>query len=143
MVGLEACLAELDEMAARVRSETERHLYRFQRNPAEFENSEGFFRMVMLAVVLAEDFGVRYAPAKIGTAAEARIDDGFFADARDVFLQGSWRPEVPPHPTLSLKSQLSALNLDLPHPRPHLPPSALAVPCPCCRWRSDGGWVTR
>ena len=67
-VDLAASLAELDKMAARVRSETERHLYRFQTNPAEFENSEGFFRMVMLAVVLAEDFGVRYAPSKIGTA---------------------------------------------------------------------------
>jgi len=87
-LNLNACLAQLDEMAARVRSETRRHLYRFQKNPAEFENSEGFFRMVMLAVVLAEDFGVRYAPGKMGTAAEARMGDGFFADAQDVFLQG-------------------------------------------------------
>jgi hypothetical protein len=81
-------LVRLDEMAARVRSETERHLYRFQKNPGEFEGSEGFFRMLMLAVVLAEDFGVRYAPSKIGTAADARMGDGFFADAQDVFLQG-------------------------------------------------------
>jgi len=85
---LSASLGELDRMAARVRGETERHLYRFQKNPAEFEHSEGFFRMLMLAVVLAEDFGVSYAPEKIGTAAEARMDDGFFADAKDVFLQG-------------------------------------------------------
>jgi hypothetical protein len=85
---LNDCLLKLDEMAARVRSETARYLYRFQANPAEFENSEGFFRMLMLAVVLVEDFGVRYAPAKIGTAADARIGDGFFADAQDVFLQG-------------------------------------------------------
>jgi len=87
-VNVEANLAELDEMAVRVRSETARHLYRFQANPAEFESSEGFFRMLMLAVVLAEDFGVRYAPAKIATPVEARIGDGFFADAQDVFLQG-------------------------------------------------------
>jgi hypothetical protein len=85
---LNTSLAELDEMATRVQSETERHSYRFRRNPAEFENSEAFFRMLMLAVVLAEDFGVRYAPNKIGTAAEARPDDGFFADARYVFLPG-------------------------------------------------------
>lgn len=87
-LSLERCLATLDEMAARVRSETERHLYRFQRNPAEFEHSEGYFRMIMLAVVLTEDFGVRYAPAKIGTAADAHPGDGFFADAHDVFLHG-------------------------------------------------------
>jgi len=89
---LEASLGELDNMAARVRSETKRHFYRFHNNPAEFENSEGFFRMVMLAVVLAEDFGVRYAPAKIGTAADARASDGFFAEAQDVFLQGVTGP---------------------------------------------------
>ena len=58
--------------------------------------------MLMLAVVLAEDFGVRYAPSKIGTAADARMGDGFFADAQDVFLQGLLGGRtVPPHPTLS------------------------------------------
>ncbi len=87
-VDLKASLVELDAMAARVRGETQRHLYRFRQNPAEFENSEGFFRMMMLAVVLAEDFGVRYVPSKIGTAADARMGDGFFADAQDVFLLG-------------------------------------------------------
>ena len=81
-------LAILDEMAARVRAETERHHYRFQRNPAEFENSEGYFRMIMLAVVLVEDFQVQYAPNKIGNAANAWTGDGFFADSRDVFLHG-------------------------------------------------------
>jgi hypothetical protein len=86
-------LSKLDEIAARVRGETQRHLYRFQRNPAEFENSEGYFRMVMLTVVLAEDFGVHYAPNKIGTPAEARMGDGFFADAGDVFLHGVLGPK--------------------------------------------------
>jgi len=89
---LEASLAELDKMATRVRSETERHFYRFQKHPAEFKHSEGFFRMLMLAVVLAEDFRVRYAPGRIGTAADARAGDGFFADAQDVFLQGLLGP---------------------------------------------------
>jgi hypothetical protein len=104
--GLDACLLRLDEMAARVRRETERHLYRFQKNPGEFENSEGFFRMLMLAVVLAEDFCVRYAPDKIGTAADARTGDGFFADSRYVFLQGLLTP--------SINSQLSTVNTQLP-----------------------------
>lgn len=81
-------LATLDQMAARVRGETERNFYRFKQSPTDFENSEGFFRMVMLAVVLAEDFQVHYAPDKISTATSARIGDGFFADAHDVFLHG-------------------------------------------------------
>jgi hypothetical protein len=85
---LEVPLAKLDEMAFRVRRETERHYYRFRRNPIEFENSEGYFRMIMLAVVLAEDFQIQYAPNKIGTASGARFGDGFFADSRDVFLHG-------------------------------------------------------
>ena len=89
---LNTCLSKLEEMALRVRSETERHFYRFQKNPADFESSEGFFRMMMLAVVLVEDFGVRYSPARIGTAADARSDDGFFADAQAVFLTGVTGP---------------------------------------------------
>ena len=82
------CLKVLEEMTARVRTETERYHNRFERNPAEFENSEGFFKMVILAVVLAEDFQVKYAPNKMVTVAGARPDDGFFADAHDVFLHG-------------------------------------------------------
>lgn len=81
-------LAVIDQMAARVRSETERHLYRYQRNPAEFENSEGCFRMIMLMVVLAEDFQVHYATNKIASAASVSMGDGFFADPQDVFLHG-------------------------------------------------------
>lgn len=90
---VDRCLVALDEMAARVRSETERHYYRFQHNPAEFENSEGFFQMLMLAVVLAEDFHVKYVPNKLGSAAEAHLGDGFFANADDVFLHGLTGPK--------------------------------------------------
>jgi hypothetical protein len=82
------CLATLQDMAARVGEETERYHYRFGRNPSEFENSEGFYKMVMLAVVLAEDFQVKYAPDKMVRVTDARTDDGFFADANDVFLHG-------------------------------------------------------
>jgi hypothetical protein len=86
-------LALLDHMAARVRAETDRHYYRFQKSPGEFDNSEGFFRMIMLSVVLAEDFQVHYAPDKIGTAADARADDGVFSDSQNVFLHGLTGPK--------------------------------------------------
>jgi hypothetical protein len=82
------CWATLNQMATRVKSETARHFYRFQSNASEFENSEGFFRMVMMAIVLAEDFGVHYAPDKIKMPSQAQVGDGFFADASDVFLHG-------------------------------------------------------
>ena len=82
------CLGSLQEMSARVQSETERNHYRFERNPTDFENSEDFYKMVILAVVLAEDFQVKYAPNKMVTVADARANDDFFADAHDVFLHG-------------------------------------------------------
>jgi len=87
-LNVENAMGTLDRMAARVREETERHWYRFQRNPGEYEDSAGFFRMLMLAVVLGEDFGVEYVAGKRGTAAQAYQGDGFFADSRDVFLHG-------------------------------------------------------
>ena len=77
---VEQCLATLKCWAARVRSETERHWYRFERNPAEFEHSEGFFQMLMLAVVLAEDFQVHYDEQRRVDPAQSTADDGFFAD---------------------------------------------------------------
>jgi len=86
-------LRMLDGMATQVRKETERHLYRFERNQAEFESSEAYFRMLMLVVVLAEDFHVHYAADKIAAAGEAGMDDGFFADSRTVFLHGLTGPE--------------------------------------------------
>jgi hypothetical protein len=85
---LAASLAVVEQMAARAQMETARHRYRFEQQPGEFEHSEGFFRMMMLMVVLAEDFKVHYAPDKIASAAQARHGDGFFANAADVFLPG-------------------------------------------------------
>ena len=81
-------LIMLEEWTARARTETERHLYRFKRNPAEFEHSEGFFKMLMMAVVLADDFGVHYVTNRQIDPASADDRDGFFANPSDVFLQG-------------------------------------------------------
>ena len=85
-------LRTLADMAKRVRSETERHRYRFRQNPAEFDNSEGFFEMLMLTVVLEEDFGVRYNPERASSPSEVARRDGFFDDSGDVFLHGLLGP---------------------------------------------------
>jgi hypothetical protein len=90
---LRTCTATLGVWAERVRSQTERHLYRYQRNPAEFEQSPGFFRMLMLAVVLAEDYGIHYDAARMAGPESTRVDDGFFANPRSVFLHGLLGPE--------------------------------------------------
>lgn len=81
-------LAMLDQWATRVRTETDRHLYRFRANPAEFEHSEGYFRMLMMAVVFYEDFNVRYNPERVSNPGTINPNDRFFADSRDIFLHG-------------------------------------------------------
>ena len=82
-------LNRLHDWAARVRTETERHRNRFKGNPAEFEHSEGFFKMLMMAVVLVEDFGVHYLTNRQINPASAADGDGFFANPSDVFLHGA------------------------------------------------------
>lgn len=81
-------LGLLDHWTARAKSETVRHNYRFNRNSAEFENSKGFYKMLMLGVVLAEDFSVHYRKDRQSGPETASINDGFFSDAPDVFLPG-------------------------------------------------------
>jgi tetratricopeptide (TPR) repeat protein len=78
----------IKEWAAKVRSETDRHFYRFQQDPAEYENSEAFFRMLMLTVVLAEDFQVHYNPARTAGPGSRPDNDGFFSDPGVVFISG-------------------------------------------------------
>jgi hypothetical protein len=91
--GMDESVAQLDRWADRVQAETGRHRYRFERNPDEFEGSEGFFRMLMLGVVLAEDYGVHYH-SDWRTGVELASDaDGFFARADHVFLSGLLGPE--------------------------------------------------
>jgi hypothetical protein len=81
---VEEHVKRLDDWAEHVRAETERHMYRFREAPGEFEESEAFFRMLMLAVVLQDDFGVRYN--------EERISDPAFCDSRDLYIHGMMRP---------------------------------------------------
>lgn len=87
-------LVKLDEMAARVKQETERHMYRFKEKPGDYENSEPYFRMMMIAVVLQEDFGARYNPDRITTPGNFEPNDKFFADSKDVFLHGLTGPPM-------------------------------------------------
>ncbi len=85
---VDACLATLDQWAVRVKTETERHLHRFRSNPTEYEHSEGYFRALMMAVIVYEDFGVRYNPERIALPSADAVQDRFFADSRDIFLHG-------------------------------------------------------
>lgn len=78
----------LDDMATRVQVETERNLHRFRSKPAEYENSEAYYRMLMLVTVLQQDFGIRYNPERVAPVGVFEPNEKFFADSRDVFLHG-------------------------------------------------------
>ena len=92
-LNVDECLATLDQWARHVKSETERNFHQFRENPANFENSEGYFRMLMIAVVMYEDFGVRYNPQLISTPGEGGGDTRFFADSRDILIHGLLGPQ--------------------------------------------------
>lgn len=85
---LDKSLNRLDEMAARVRLETDRNMHRFRSNPAEYENSEPYYRMAMLVTVLQQDFGIRYNPDRVTPVGVFESNEKFFADSRDVFIHG-------------------------------------------------------
>ena len=87
-LAVEDFLRRLDGIASHVERETTRHYRRFRNQPEEFNRSEGYFRMLMLAVVLQEDLKVGYNPARITPVGVFKNNATFFADARDVFIHG-------------------------------------------------------
>jgi regulator of sirC expression with transglutaminase-like and TPR domain len=76
-----------------VKSETARHVARFQRAPEEFSGSEAYFKMLCLVTVLQQDFGIRYSLQR-AQPVEGRIEpnESFYAEAADVFLHGLLGP---------------------------------------------------
>lgn len=85
---LDKALDRLDEMAIRVRLETDRNMHRFRAAPAEYENSEAYFQMLMLVTVLQQDFGIRYNPDRVTPVGVFEPNEKFYADSRDVFIHG-------------------------------------------------------
>jgi len=79
---IEHCLAVLDQWAARIAAETDRHLYRLTdpRFAGRWNGSEAHFRAEMLAQVLQEDLGVTYDLTAEG--------DFSFADPKFAFIHG-------------------------------------------------------
>ncbi len=73
-------LHELDRWATRVRIETDRNFHLFAKKPDDFQNSEAYFRMLLLVTVLQQDYGVHYNGA--------RVKDVDFARSEDLFIHG-------------------------------------------------------
>lgn len=79
---IEERLATLDRWAEKVRSETERHLYRVYdpRWAGHYRHSESYLRAEFLAQVLQEDCGVRYN--------YTRYLEPDFRNSKDLFIHG-------------------------------------------------------
>ena len=90
---VQECLATLDQWAEHVKSETARNNHHFREDPAFYYNSESFYKMLMMAVVVYEDFGIRYNPKWIAPPSEVHADDHFFADSRDILINGMLGPQ--------------------------------------------------
>jgi hypothetical protein len=87
-------LGKLDEFAQHVDTETVRNLHRFREKPSEFENSEAYFRLMVMATVLAEDFSVHYNPDFKNVPGIAPTNDSFGSNSRDIFIHGLTNPPM-------------------------------------------------
>jgi|GEM_PF-1159977 len=85
-VDRKALLAKLDLWAGYVAYETERHRYRFEQNPEEYNHSWGEFAMLMMAMTLQQDLGVRYNPDQITPEDDPTGFD--FTRSQDLFING-------------------------------------------------------
>ncbi len=83
------CMKQLDLLTEMVRSETLRNLGRWQRNPAEYRNSQAYYKMGMLITVVRQDYKAKYNPNLIVPPSIGDSQGGdFFKNGADVFLQG-------------------------------------------------------
>lgn len=82
-------MKELERLTDAVRRETSRNQHRWLENPAEFQNSEAYFKTAFLLTVLGQDFGARYNPKKIETPSAQSLNNmSFYDDADDIFISG-------------------------------------------------------
>jgi hypothetical protein len=77
VMDIDLCLRTLDTWTDRAKSYTARSLPQFQKNPARFNHSEPYFRVLCLITYLQRDCGVRYNPAKIRHDAVFEPADSF------------------------------------------------------------------
>ena len=83
-------LGILDQWAEQVRQETERLYHRFIETPWNYENSQGYFCVLVLVTVLERDLGVRYNPERVR---DPKFQDPYcidpdFGDSMDLFIHG-------------------------------------------------------
>jgi hypothetical protein len=88
---VEKTLKTLDLWAAWVKHETDRHLYKYNKAPEEYNNSEAFFRILVMVCTLQEDFKICYnkdPKMRAGPVEVVPNDFTFFGNPRDLFIHG-------------------------------------------------------
>ena len=83
-------LDTLDGWARHVEDETFRNYHRFLEHPEDYKKSEAYYRMMMLAMVLQQDFNAHYDPERAmpQILGKREPNDVFFGDSKDVFIHG-------------------------------------------------------
>ena len=84
-----ACLKTLDNWTEAVKTETQRHEYRFRDHPEDYKNSLGRFQMNMMGTVLAQDLGIHYDPDFLAAQTSGNpITNGWEVDSQLSFIHG-------------------------------------------------------
>lgn len=71
------CLQTLSEWTSHVKAETDRNMHRFRRAPHQYQNSEAFYRVLIMITVLQQDFGVTYDRESAGKTKFESSSEGF------------------------------------------------------------------
>ena len=83
------CMTNLDQWAQDLKWQIDRNFHRYNENPDYFYNSTNFYQMLMMASILYSQYNIRYNPDLIEPVTDTEIsDDQFFADSRNVFING-------------------------------------------------------
>lgn len=87
---IEECVETLNEWAEHTKKVTDSQMHQFNTNPTKFNNSEAYFKMLVLKTVLFEDFKVKYKPdLSLSNPSNVDLADFSYAkDSKDIFLHG-------------------------------------------------------
>ena len=84
-LGVDSFLNKLDEWTVYIDAMTRHNIHYFYEKPAEYDNSEAYWRILTLTTVLQLDFNIRHNME--------RIDKEDWSDSRDLFIHGLLGPQ--------------------------------------------------
>lgn len=83
------CLKIFDQWVAFVKQETDKQLYMFFRDPGDYNNSQAYFKILVMVTALQRDIAVKYNMELVETGVMDDISSTrFFRNPEDIFLHG-------------------------------------------------------